>query len=167
MLPVESLTAVLKTADAWVEFNNKWLLYSTVYDRVMAENKRLRHLVLVGSDVDMLVRCVGRVDYDVLGEFETRFADMTYAAKHVRLTTPAGGDVEFDNSHESWGVGYGGPWPVVDAGRSLHGWPDLVVDRLGFDQGENRLRWFIGSAVCQDPEGTGGPSCGERRDHED
>jgi leucyl aminopeptidase (aminopeptidase T) len=107
MLPVESLIALLKTADAWVEFNNKWLLYSTVYDRAMAENKRLRHLVLVGSDVDMLVRCVGRVDYELLGEFETRFADMTYAAKHVRLTTPAGGDVEFDNSHESWGVGYG------------------------------------------------------------
>jgi 2,5-dihydroxypyridine 5,6-dioxygenase len=42
MLPVESLTALLKTADAWVEFNNKWLLYSTVYDRAMAENKRLR-----------------------------------------------------------------------------------------------------------------------------
>jgi leucyl aminopeptidase (aminopeptidase T) len=108
MLPVESLTALLKTADAWVEFNNKWLLYSTVWDRAMEENKRLRHLCLIGSDPDMLVRCIGRIDYEVLGEFETRLADMTYAAKHVRLTTPAGGDVEFDNCHESWGVAEAG-----------------------------------------------------------
>jgi leucyl aminopeptidase (aminopeptidase T) len=112
MLPVESLTALLKTADAWVEFNNKWLLYSTVYDRAMEENKRLRHLCLVGADVDMLVRCIGRVDFEVLGEFETRVADMTYAAKHVRLTTPAGEDFEFDNCHESWGRA----WP--DLGRA-------------------------------------------------
>ena len=45
MLPVESLTALLKTADAWVEFNNKWLLYSTAYDHAVAENKRLRSSV--------------------------------------------------------------------------------------------------------------------------
>lgn len=103
MLPVESLTALLKTADAWVEFNNKWLLYSTAYDHAVAENKRLRYLCLVGADPDLLVRCIGRIDFDVLGEFESRMAEMTYAAKHVRMTTPAGGDVEFDNWHESWG----------------------------------------------------------------
>lgn len=107
MLPVESLSALLKTADAWVEFNNKCLLYSTPYDIAMTQNKKLRHLCLPGSDVDMLVRCVGRVDYDALGEFLTRVADTTYAAKHVRMSTPAGGDWEFDNSHESWGYAYG------------------------------------------------------------
>jgi len=103
MLPVESLTALLKTADAWVEFNNKWLLYSTAYDVATEENKKLRYLCLVGADPDLLVRCVGRIDFEVLGEFESRMADMTYAAGHVRMTTPAGGDVEFDNWHEEWG----------------------------------------------------------------
>jgi leucyl aminopeptidase (aminopeptidase T) len=112
MLPVESLTALLKTADAWVEFNNEWLLYSTAYDKAMEENERLRHLCLVGADPDLLVRCIGRIDYEVLGEFETRVAEMTYAAQHVRLTTPAGEDVEFDNCHESWGDA----WP--DLGRA-------------------------------------------------
>jgi leucyl aminopeptidase (aminopeptidase T) len=103
MLPVESLTALLKTADAWVEFNNKWLLYSTVYDQAMKENDRLRHLCLVGAHPGLLVRCIGRIDFGLLGEFESTVADMTYAAQHVRMTTPAGGDIEFDNWHESWG----------------------------------------------------------------
>lgn len=97
MLPVEALTAALKEADAWVEFNNKWLLYSTPFDVAMKENKRLRYLCLVGMDADMMVRCIGRVDYQVLKEFEERVTEMTKGAKHVRMTTPAGEDVEFDN----------------------------------------------------------------------
>lgn len=98
MLPVDALTAVLKEADAWVEFNNKWLLYSTPYDIAVKENKRLRHLCLVGMNADMMVRCIGRVDYPTLKEFEEKITEMTKSAKHVRMTTPAGGDVEFENA---------------------------------------------------------------------
>jgi leucyl aminopeptidase (aminopeptidase T) len=98
MLPVDALTAVLKEADAWVEFNNEWLLYSTPYDIAVKENKRLRHLCLVGMNVDMMVRCIGRVNYPILKEFEEKITEMTKNAKHVRMTTPAGGDVEFDHA---------------------------------------------------------------------
>jgi leucyl aminopeptidase (aminopeptidase T) len=96
MLPLEALTAVLKEADAWVEFNNKWLLYSTPFDIAMSENKRLRYLCLVGMDVDMMIRVLGRVNYKVLKEFEETITEMTHRAKHVRMTTPAGEDLEFD-----------------------------------------------------------------------
>jgi leucyl aminopeptidase (aminopeptidase T) len=107
LLPIEALSALLANADAWLEFNNKWLLYSTVHDRAMEQNKGLRHLCLVGGNVDMLVRCIGRIDYELLDAFQTRFAEMVFAAKHVRFTTPAGEDVEFDNCHEPWAIGYG------------------------------------------------------------
>jgi len=101
MLPVDALTAVLKEADAWVEYNNQWLLYSTPYDIAMKENKKLRHLCLVGMSADMMVRCIGRVNYPVLKEFEEKITEMTKAAKHVRMTTPAGGDVEFDHAKKN------------------------------------------------------------------
>jgi len=97
MLPVEALTAVLKEADAWVEFNNQWLLYSTPYDIAVKENKKLRYLNLVGMNPDMMVRCIGRVDYPTLKEFLEKITEMTKNAKHVRMTTPAGEDVEFDH----------------------------------------------------------------------
>ncbi|HIH98302.1 MAG TPA: aminopeptidase [Thermoplasmata archaeon] len=97
MLPVEALTAVLKVADAWAEFNNEWLLYSTPYEVAMKENKKIRHLCLVGMNVDMMVRVIGRVDLPTLGVFQDKLISLTKAAKHVRMTTPAGGDVEFDN----------------------------------------------------------------------
>ncbi|MCD6473160.1 aminopeptidase [Candidatus Aerophobetes bacterium] len=96
MLPVEALTAVLKEADAWVEFNNQWLLYSTPYEIAIKENKKLRHLCLIGMNPDMMVRCIGRVDYPTLKEFMEKITEMTKNAKHVHMTTPAGEDVEFD-----------------------------------------------------------------------
>ncbi len=97
MLPVEALTAVLNAADAWVEFNNEWLLYSTPYEKAMKENKKLRHLCLVGMNVDMMVRVISRVDLSKLGKYQNKLISLTKEAKHIRMMTPAGGDVEFDN----------------------------------------------------------------------
>jgi 2,5-dihydroxypyridine 5,6-dioxygenase len=99
MIPLEPLTALLQAADAWVEFNYGWLLYSTPYDRALAANPKLRHLCLVGMHTDMMVRCIGRIDFPALEAFLTRIAEMTAAANHIRMTTPSGGNVEFANSH--------------------------------------------------------------------
>ncbi len=97
MLPVEALTAVLNKADVWVEYNNEWLLYSTPYEKAMKENKKLRHMCLVGMNVDMMVRVIARVDLPTLGKFQDRLIALTKAAKHIKMTTPSGGNVEFKN----------------------------------------------------------------------
>jgi 2,5-dihydroxypyridine 5,6-dioxygenase len=97
MLPIPALTALLSTADAWLELNREWLFYSSVWETAFKQNDKLRHLVFVGVDVDMLVRCVGRVPADALAAFETTIAEMTMNTKHMRMATPAGGDLEFDN----------------------------------------------------------------------
>lgn len=96
MLPLKSLTATLKEADAWVEFNAKWLLYSTPWDVAIKENKKLRYLCLVEMDTDMMIRCIGRVNFPVLKEFQEKVAEMTRKAKKMRITTPAGTDVSFE-----------------------------------------------------------------------
>jgi len=96
MLPVDALIGALSGADAWVEFNNEWLLYSTPYNKAMAANKKLRYLNMVGTNVDMMIRLVGRVDYPVLSEFLQRVYDMTLDTEHFRFTTPAGEELEFD-----------------------------------------------------------------------
>ncbi len=126
MLPVESLTALLKTTDAWVELDDKWLLCSTPYDRALEANHKLRHLCLVGVNTDMMVRCIGRIDYAALGAFEDRITEMTFNAKRVRMATPAGGDVD---STTATGAGLlRGARASIDAGFVLHGRSDLVAD---------------------------------------
>jgi leucyl aminopeptidase (aminopeptidase T) len=98
MLPFESLTAALLKADAWVEFNNKGLINTTIYDIAMKENKKLRHMCLMGgANVGLMVRNIGRVDYPNLEKFMKPITKKTLSAKHMRITTPAGTDVEFNN----------------------------------------------------------------------
>jgi leucyl aminopeptidase (aminopeptidase T) len=95
------LAASLRESDVWIELNNQWLLYSTPYDTAMKANRKLRHLCLVGLNADMMVRCIGRVDHRILGEFLDRVNEMTKRTKHIRLTTPVGEEVEFENSVNS------------------------------------------------------------------
>ena len=93
-LPVNVLSGALKEADAWVEFGI--LLFATPYRVAMRENKKLRYLCLAGSDVDLLVRNIGRVDHSALNKLMDRTSEMLKNSKHIRFTTEAGTDIEFD-----------------------------------------------------------------------
>jgi len=96
-LPLKSLIGLLSSSDIWIEYNNEWLLYSTVFDEAFKNNKSLRYICLVGANPDLLMRNIGRVDIPLLREFLLKIEDITKKAKHIRVTTPAGTDVEFDN----------------------------------------------------------------------
>jgi len=98
MLPIDALSEALKKADVWVEFNNKWLLYSTPFERAVFGNDKIRYMNLVGMNVDMIVRVIGRVDTDLLATFMTKITDMTKKAKKMKITTTAGTDLEFENN---------------------------------------------------------------------
>jgi leucyl aminopeptidase (aminopeptidase T) len=45
----------------------------------------------------MMVRVIGRVDMPALEDYQSRLHSLTKAAKHVKMTTPAGGNIEFDD----------------------------------------------------------------------
>lgn len=96
LLPVDALSAALSHADAWVEFNKQWLLYSTPFERALAQNKRLRYMCLVEMTVDMMVRLIGRIDAPLLSAFMHKVVEMTQKSQKMRITTPAGTDLSFD-----------------------------------------------------------------------
>lgn len=97
-LPVQALGQLLTAADAWAEFNRKWILYSTPYEMAMKGNPKLRHYCLTGVATSSMVRCMGRVDYRSLTGFGDRLAELVRGATHVRMTSKAGEDVSFDNA---------------------------------------------------------------------
>lgn len=96
MLP-DSLLAGIPHTDAWVELNHQWLLYSTPWERCLTVPDRVRYLFLGGLDEGQFVRCIGQVDMDAQAQFQNRLVEMTRQASHMRLTTPAGTDISFDN----------------------------------------------------------------------
>jgi leucyl aminopeptidase (aminopeptidase T) len=97
MTPVKSLGTALREADVWIEYNRQWLQYSTTYEIATKGNRKLRYLCYVTMDADMMTRVIGRIDYAAQKAFQIKLHDMTEASKHMRIITPAGTDVEFDN----------------------------------------------------------------------
>jgi len=96
-LRVDALARAIASSDAWVEYNYQWLLYSGVYEQATSANPRLRYLCLCGMTADLMVRAIGRVDFDALRRFLEAVRDLTARADRVRITTPAGTDVSFRN----------------------------------------------------------------------
>ncbi|MGB9792194.1 MAG: leucyl aminopeptidase [Thermacetogeniaceae bacterium] len=95
MLP-EPLKEAIPAADVWIEFNKQWLLYSTPWSKAMS-NGRTRYLFLGGLDRERIVRCIARIDIDKQEAFQNKVVEMTQKAKHMRITTPAGTDISFEN----------------------------------------------------------------------
>ncbi|MEM3484638.1 MAG: hypothetical protein QXI12_03365 [Candidatus Methanomethyliaceae archaeon] len=100
ILPVDALAAVLRAADVWIELDSAGLMFTTPYDVATKQNPKLRHLCLGTADVDMLIRCIGRVNFDVMAQFEAQLIDILKEAKEVHITTPAGTDVYFSQKSE-------------------------------------------------------------------
>ncbi|MEM1742798.1 MAG: aminopeptidase [Nitrososphaerota archaeon] len=98
-LPLKTLTELVKNSDVWIELNKSWLLYSTVYEETMKYGKT-RYMCLVGMDVDMIVRTISRVNIPVLYEFQRKLAEITSRARKIKITSPAGMGVEFENDSE-------------------------------------------------------------------
>jgi len=92
----DPLKAAIPNTDVWIELNNQWLLYSTPWDEAMATN-RVRYLFIGGLNVDQIVRCIGKIDIDTQAKFQNLLVDMTRKARRMRITTPAGNDVSFEN----------------------------------------------------------------------
>lgn len=94
-LPVDALSGALIGTDVWIELNFRGLLYSTPFVRAEAENKKLRYMCIQGYDSDLMIRTIGALDIEPLRAFMKKVAELTKNAKTMRVTNPAGTDVNF------------------------------------------------------------------------
>lgn len=95
----DGLKAAIPNTDVWIELNNQWLLYSSPWLEAMS-GTRVRYLFLGGLDTDQIVRCIGKVNIRAQAEFQNEIVGMTRRARQMRITTPAGTDVSFQNDSE-------------------------------------------------------------------
>lgn len=93
----DSLHAAIPNTDAWVEYNNQWLLYSSPWEKALTNPDRVRYLFLGGLNEDQFVRCVAKVNLDLQDEFQNTIIDLTKKARKMRITNSAGTDVTFEN----------------------------------------------------------------------
>ena len=92
----DGLKAAIPESDVWVEFNTQWLLYSVPWTTAML-NGRTRYLFLGGLTSEQVTRCIANLNMKLQADFQNTLVMLTAKAKHMRVTTPAGTDVEFNN----------------------------------------------------------------------
>ena len=95
----ESLKVAIPAADVWIEFNNQWLLYSTPWIEAMKTGKT-RYLFLGGMESERITRCIAMLDMELQEKFQNKVVELTGKVKKMRVTTPAGTDVSFENIKE-------------------------------------------------------------------
>lgn len=97
-MPQAALIGAIKGCDAWIEYNGKWIFYSETYDKIIADpDNRPRYMCLVGATPELMIRNIGKVDNVTLSKFIKALTEYIAAGKHLRITTPAGFDIECDN----------------------------------------------------------------------
>ena len=108
-MAIEAMTAFLKNVDVWIEYNHEWIFYSTIYANIFVEepdlSKRPQHICLVDADEGMLIRNIGKVDFGALRAFMYKVGEVSQAARHCRVTSPAGTDIAWDNVDASLPAG--------------------------------------------------------------
>lgn len=94
--PTEALEAALKHADIWIENNEAFTLYSSMWESVLEANSRLRYNVLAGSSIDSLERVFCHFDISSMAAVIDKIVAMAKTAKTVRVTSESGTDIRFE-----------------------------------------------------------------------
>lgn len=93
--PPAHVAAAMRASDVIISLPLMYILHTRAYNEAMAAGARI--LELTGMDQDMMIRLIGRTDYATLCELGDRLAELTRKARHVRITSPGGTDLVFEN----------------------------------------------------------------------
>ncbi len=129
----ESLKKGIPAADVWIEFNNQWLLYSTPWIEAMS-NGRTRYLFLGGLDPERITRCIAKLDMVLQEKFQNKVVELTKKASKMRIMTPAGTDISFENVHER---------PITNELRADTPGPHFLVGQIGWAPREESINGVI------------------------
>ena len=129
----ESLKKGIPAADVWIEFNNQWLLYSTPWIEAMS-NGRTRYLFLGGLDPARITRCVAKLNMELQEKFQNKVVELTKKSFKMRITTPAGTDVTFENVKER---------PITNELRADVPGPHFLVGQIGWAPREKSINGVI------------------------
>ena len=98
-IPYEAIGEAIGASTVWIELGYNWILYSSAQEIALKRNPNIRHLNAVGLNREMFVRLIVKANPALQKKFQTKLTDMTKAAKRVRITSPGGTDLEFENDH--------------------------------------------------------------------
>lgn len=89
-IPKNVKNAIINS-EVLVEFAKKYLLYSKTWYKAM--EKGARYLCLTGMDKDMMIRCIGKVDYENMLKLGDKLIELTKKANSMKIISKSGTNV--------------------------------------------------------------------------
>ena len=95
MEPPRHVAAAMQASDVVVSFPLMYILHTEAYLEALRGGTRI--LELTGMDPEMMIRLIGKTDYEAMVELGDKLRDLTARARHVVIETDKGTHLEFDN----------------------------------------------------------------------
>jgi leucyl aminopeptidase (aminopeptidase T) len=86
--PPGPLSAAMKEADVIIELAEKYLIHTKAYHKALESGSR--NLCLTGMTPQMMIRCIGDINYPKMVELGDALADLLQEGEEMQITTPAG-----------------------------------------------------------------------------
>lgn len=93
--PPAPVSAAAQASDVWVELSYAYVMHSPGYQKALANG--VRYTCLTGMDVEMMVKCVSRVDFDALMELGNHLKSCIAAADEVIIQCANGTNLKAYN----------------------------------------------------------------------
>lgn len=95
MEPPEHVAEAMKASDVIISLPLMYILHTKAYNEAMRSGARI--LELTGMDPDMMIRLIGRANYDGMCKLGDKLAELTAKARHVKIKSRNGTDLSFEN----------------------------------------------------------------------
>jgi leucyl aminopeptidase (aminopeptidase T) len=93
--PPRHVGEAMKASDVIISLPLMYILHTKAYNEAMRAGARI--LELTGMDPDMMIRLIGRTDYESMCQLGEKLAELTRKARHVRIRSSSGTDLSFEN----------------------------------------------------------------------
>jgi leucyl aminopeptidase (aminopeptidase T) len=95
MEPPKNVTSAMKGSDVIISLPLMYILHTKAYYDAMSSGARI--LELTGMDSDMMIRLIGRVDYNLMCELGDKLAELTKKTRKIRIVSEKGNNIVFEN----------------------------------------------------------------------
>ncbi|MEP0985081.1 hypothetical protein [Ekhidna sp.] len=93
--PSEALIAALSKVDIWIEAQSIVMLYSDIWETVLAKNKTIRYLVIGETEISSLIRTFTGFSIGAMKRLLQKVRQLIVHSSKVRITSENGTDVSY------------------------------------------------------------------------
>lgn len=93
--PPKSVSKAMEASDVIIDFVKQYIIHTKAFYNALKSGARICDLT--GMTPDMMIRLIGRVNYELMCELGDKLAELTRRAREIRIVTDSGTDIQFEN----------------------------------------------------------------------